>query len=36
MIQCVTYNTQWCTGLDGMTDVQRIVDAARDADVICL
>ncbi|MBH62390.1 MAG: hypothetical protein CL569_08070 [Alphaproteobacteria bacterium] len=36
MIQCVTYNTQWCTGRDGVTDVQRIVDAVRAADVICL
>ena len=35
-VRFVTYNTQYCTGLDGRTDVQRIVDAIRGADVICL
>lgn len=35
-IRFVTYNTQYCTGLDGRTDVQRITDEVRGADVICL
>ena len=35
-VRFVTYNTQYCTGLDGRTDVQRIVDAVHGADVICL
>jgi len=35
-IRFVTYNTQYCTGLDGRTDVQRIADEIRGADVICL
>ncbi len=35
----VTWNTQWCCGLDGQVSVQRIVDGARamgDFDVLCL
>lgn len=35
-ITFVTYNTQFCTGLDGRTDVNRIVDEIGEADVICL
>ena len=35
----VTWNTQWCCGLDGVVSPQRIVDTARelaDFDVLCL
>ena len=35
----VTWNTQWCCGLDGAVSPQRIVDGARalaDFDVLCL
>ena len=35
----VTWNSQWCCGLDGRSSPQRIVDGARalaDFDVLCL
>ena len=35
----ITWNTQWCCGLDGTVSPQRIVDGARalgDFDVLCL
>lgn len=35
----VTWNTQWCCGLDGIVSARRIVDVARalaDFDVLCL
>lgn len=35
----VTWNTQWCCGLDGIVSPQRIVESARrlgDFDVLCL
>ena len=35
----VTWNTQWCCGLDGVVSPKRIVDTARslaDFDVLCL
>ncbi|TFZ07677.1 endonuclease/exonuclease/phosphatase family protein [Ramlibacter humi] len=38
-MKIVTWNTQWCCGLDGKVSPQRIVDTARrlaDFDVICL
>jgi endonuclease/exonuclease/phosphatase family metal-dependent hydrolase len=38
-MKLVTWNTQWCKGLDGLVSPQRIVDAARklaDFDVLCL
>jgi len=38
-VKLVTFNTQWCCGLDGVVSPQRIVDAARamaDFDVLCL
>jgi len=38
-MKLVTWNTQWCRGLDGIVSVQRIVDGARamaDFDVLCL
>jgi endonuclease/exonuclease/phosphatase family metal-dependent hydrolase len=38
-MKLVTWNTQWCCGLDGVTSPQRIVDTARqlaDFDVLCL
>jgi endonuclease/exonuclease/phosphatase family metal-dependent hydrolase len=38
-MRLVTWNTQWCRGLDGGVSPQRIVDAARamaDFDVLCL
>lgn len=38
-MKLVTWNTQWCCGLDGQVSVQRIVDGARamaDFDVLCL
>lgn len=38
-MKLVTWNTQWCRGLDGVVSVQRIVDGARamaDFDVLCL
>jgi len=38
-MQLITWNTQWCCGLDGVVSPQRIVDAARalaDFDVLCL
>lgn len=38
-MKLVTWNTQWCRGLDDRVDVQRIVDGARalaDFDVLCL
>lgn len=38
-MQLVTWNTQWCRGLDGTVSPQRIVDGARamaDFDVLCL
>ena len=36
IVRFVTYNTQFCTGLDGRTDVDRIAGEIRDADVLCL
>ena len=38
-MKLVTWNTQWCCGLDGNVSPQRIVDGARelaDFDVLCL
>jgi endonuclease/exonuclease/phosphatase family metal-dependent hydrolase len=38
-MQLVTWNTQWCCGLDGVVSPSRIVDGARalaDFDVLCL
>ncbi|AMM23122.1 endonuclease/exonuclease/phosphatase family protein [Variovorax sp. PAMC 28711] len=38
-MKLVTWNTQWCRGLDGIVSVQRIVDGARamaDFDVLCV
>ncbi len=38
-MKLVTWNTQWCKGLDGLVRPQRIIDAARalaDFDVLCL
>ena len=38
-MQLVTWNTQWCCGLDGVVSPQRIVEGARqlaDFDVLCL
>jgi endonuclease/exonuclease/phosphatase family metal-dependent hydrolase len=38
-MKLVTWNTQWCCGLDGLVDPARIVDGARamgDFDVLCL
>ncbi|MEJ8851790.1 endonuclease/exonuclease/phosphatase family protein [Variovorax rhizosphaerae] len=38
-MQLITWNTQWCRGLDGVVSAQRIVDGARamaDFDVLCL
>ena len=38
-MQLVTWNTQWCCGLDGVVSPQRIVEHARalaDFDVLCL
>ncbi|GAA3989824.1 endonuclease/exonuclease/phosphatase family protein [Comamonas faecalis] len=38
-MQIVTWNTQWCCGLDGRVDVARIVQGALalgDVDVLCL
>lgn len=35
-MQCVTYNIQYGIGLDRRYDLDRIVDAVRGADVICL
>ena len=38
-MKIVTWNTQWCCGLDGLVSPQRIVDGARphaDFDVLCL
>lgn len=38
-MKLVTWNTQWCCGLDGVVSPQRIVDNARalaDFDVLCL
>ncbi|MGC1818395.1 MAG: endonuclease, partial [Casimicrobiaceae bacterium] len=35
----VTWNVQWCRGVDGRVDPARIVDAARglaDFDLLCL
>ncbi|HEY9504992.1 MAG TPA: hypothetical protein VIQ27_03380, partial [Gemmatimonadales bacterium] len=35
----VTWNTQWCCGLDGTVSPQRIVEGARqmaDFDLLCL
>ena len=35
----VTWNTQWCCGLDGRSDPARIVQAVQalgDCDVLCL
>ena len=38
-MKLVTWNTQWCRGIDGLVSPQRIVDGARalaDFDVLCL
>jgi endonuclease/exonuclease/phosphatase family metal-dependent hydrolase len=38
-MKLVTWNTQWCCGLDGVVSAERIVDGARamgDFDVLCL
>jgi endonuclease/exonuclease/phosphatase family metal-dependent hydrolase len=38
-MKLVTWNTQWCRGLDGVVSPKRIVDGARnlaDFDVLCL
>lgn len=38
-MKLVTWNTQWCCGLDGVVSVKRIVEGARamgDFDVLCL
>lgn len=38
-MKLITWNTQWCTGLDGQTSPARIVETARalaDFDVLCL
>jgi endonuclease/exonuclease/phosphatase family metal-dependent hydrolase len=38
-LKLISWNTQWCCGLDGVVDVGRIVDELRalgDADVWCL
>lgn len=35
-MKCVSYNIQYGIGLDGGYDLDRIVDAVRGADVICL
>ena len=38
-MKLITWNTQWCRGLDGVVDPQRIVRTARamgDFDVLCL
>jgi endonuclease/exonuclease/phosphatase family metal-dependent hydrolase len=38
-MKLITWNTQWCCGLDGVVSPQRIVDGARalaDFDVLCL
>lgn len=38
-MKIVTWNTQWCCGLDGVVSPQRIVEGARalaDFDVLCL
>ncbi|MEO7150365.1 MAG: endonuclease/exonuclease/phosphatase family protein [Burkholderiaceae bacterium] len=38
-MKLVTWNTQWCCGLDGIVSPRRIVDAARalgDFDILCL
>jgi endonuclease/exonuclease/phosphatase family metal-dependent hydrolase len=38
-MKLVTWNTQWCCGLDGVVNPQRVVDHARqlaDFDVLCL
>src|SRR4051812_31741037 len=38
-MKLVTWNTQWCCGIDGVVSPQRIVEVARalcDFDVLCL
>lgn len=38
-MKLITWNTQWCCGLDGLVSVERIVSQARamaDFDVLCL
>ncbi len=38
-MKIITWNTQWCKGLDGRVDIARVVDVARemaDFDVLCL
>jgi endonuclease/exonuclease/phosphatase family metal-dependent hydrolase len=38
-MKLVTWNTQWCCGMDGVVSPQRIIDGARamtDFDVLCL
>lgn len=38
-MKLVTWNTQWCKGLDGLVSPQRIIETARamaDFDVLCL
>jgi endonuclease/exonuclease/phosphatase family metal-dependent hydrolase len=36
MIRIVTYNTQFCTGLDGRTDIDRIAAEIAGADIMAL
>ncbi|MBO6640204.1 MAG: endonuclease/exonuclease/phosphatase family protein [Roseitalea sp.] len=35
-VRAVTYNIQYGFGLDGRYDLDRVVDAVRDADIVCL
>lgn len=35
-VTAVTYNIQYGVGLDGRNDLGRIIDAVREADVVCL
>jgi endonuclease/exonuclease/phosphatase family metal-dependent hydrolase len=35
-MKCVTYNIQYCTGLDGKVDQSRIIEEVSGADVIAL
>ena len=38
-MKLITWNTQWCKGIDGVVDVQRIIDGAKSLgnfDVLCL
>ena len=35
-VRFTSYNTQWCTGLDGVTDVDRVAREIGDSDIIAL